>query len=91
MTLQELLDLKLVHDNVCLKVFTKDTIGLGNFTEEYNINRIFGRPVKKEDFIKNGVREELFSLPVVELWGYKANKMSIVVETEGGLSARDIL
>lgn len=91
MTLQELLDLRLIHDNVCLKVFTKDTIGLGSYTEEYNANKIFGRPVEKADLIKAGVREELFSLPVIELWGYKVNKMSIVVETKGEIKGGKII
>ncbi len=81
MTLWELLNLKLVRDNVRILVFTKDSAALGDFAEEYNVIRIMGRPVLEEDLAKAGVREELFTYQVKELWGDKDKfKMGIVIE-----------
>ena len=83
MTLKELLNLKLVQDNVRLLVFTKDCAGLGNFAEEYNVIHIMGRCVVEADLVKVGVREELFNYKVKELWGDRhIFKMGIVIEKE---------
>lgn len=73
MTLQQLLDLKIIHDNV-LVLINK---------EEFHVNRIMGRVVTKEDLIKAGVREELFSYEVESIWGDKHPfKMGIVIEKQ---------
>lgn len=83
MTLRELLNLKLVHDNVRLLVFTEDHAGLGDFAEEYNVIHIMGRSVLETDLVKVGVREELFNYKVKELWGDRDKfKMGIVIEKE---------
>ena len=71
MTLQQLLDLKIVHDNVLVLVGK----------EEFHVNRIMGRAVTKEDLVKAGVREELFSYEVESIWGDKhPYKMGIVIQ-----------
>lgn len=71
MTLQQLLDLKIIHDNVLVLVDK----------EEFHVNRIMGRAVTKEDLVKAGVREELFSYEVESIWGDKhPYKMGIVIQ-----------
>ena len=71
MTLQQLLDLKIIHDNVLVLVNK----------EEFHVNRIMGRAVTKEDLIKAGVREEIFSYEVESIWGDKHPfKMGIAIE-----------
>ena len=65
MTLQELLDLRIVHDNVVIIVLNQEVAE----DEKFNITRIPGRAVTKEDLIKANVREELFSYKVVSIWG----------------------
>lgn len=81
MTLKELLDLKIVHDNIRLLVFEPDCHGLGDFTEEHNILHIYGRRVEVEDLLKNNVRPELFNYEVKEIWGDRfKNKMGIVIQ-----------
>ena len=73
MTLQQLLDLKIVHDNVLVLVGK----------EEFHVNRIMGRVVTKEDLVKAGVREGLFSYEVESIWGDKHPfKMGIVIEEQ---------
>jgi hypothetical protein len=81
MTLQKLLDLKIIHDNVLVLVETAATAGTSKYAEEFNVNRIMGRVVTKEDLIKAGVREELFSYQVESIWGDKHPfKMGIVIK-----------
>lgn len=71
MTLQQLLDLKIIHDNVLVLVDK----------EEFHVNRIMGRAVTKEDLVKAGVKEELFSYEVESIWGDKhPYKMGIVIQ-----------
>lgn len=71
MTLQQLLDLKIIHDNVLVLVDK----------EEFHVNRIMGRAVTKEDLVKAGVREDLFSYEVESIWGDKhPYKMGIVIQ-----------
>ena len=64
MTLQELLNLKIVEDNVYI---TESPEG----NKEYHINRIFQRPVTKEDVIKSGLPEEMLSYNVKAIFGSK--------------------
>lgn len=73
MTLQELLDLRIVHDNVVIIVLNQE------FAEEFNVTRIPGRAVTKEDLLKVKVREELFSYEVVSIWG-SAQKFKMGIE-----------
>lgn len=81
MTLQKLLDLKIIHDNVLVLVETAATSGTSKYAEEFNVNRVMGRVVTKEDLIKAGVREELFSYQVESIWGDKHPfKMGIVIK-----------
>jgi hypothetical protein len=81
MTLQKLLDLKIIHDNVLVLVETAATASTSKYAEEFNVNRIMGRAVTKEDLIKAGVREELFSYQVESIWGDKHPfKMGIVIK-----------
>ena len=77
MTLQKLLDLKIIHDNVHILV---NKI----YKEEFQVNRILGRVVTKEDLIKAGVKEEYFSYKVESIWGDKHPfKMAIVIKEQG--------
>lgn len=81
MTLQKLLDLKLIHDNVHVLVETAATAGTSKYEEEFQVNRIMGRVVTKEDLVKAGVREELFSYQVESIWGDRHPfKMGIVIK-----------
>ena len=81
MTLQELLDLKVVKDNILIAVFERDIYGLGNIIAEYHVNRKMGGLVTKEDLAK--IKEEYFSYKVKEIWGTVwKNKMAIVIEKE---------
>ena len=80
MTLQKLLDLKLIHDNVLVLV---DNGTSSKYEEEFQVNRIMGRVVTKDDLIKAGVREELFSYKVESIWGDKHPfKMGIVIKEQ---------
>ena len=79
MTLQKLLDLKLIHDNVHILVDNGTT---SKYEEEFQVNRIMGRVVTKDDLIKAGVREELFSYQVESIWGDKKYKMGIVIKEQ---------
>ena len=80
MTLQKLLDLKLIHDNVHILV---DNGTASKYEEEFQVNRIMGRVVTKDDLIKAGVREELFSYKVESIWGDKHPfKMGIVIKEQ---------
>ena len=78
MTLQNLLDLKIIHDNVHILV-NKTTIG--EYEEEFQVTRILGRVVTKEDLVKAGVSDEHFSYQVESIWGDKHPfKMGIVIK-----------
>lgn len=78
MTLQKLLDLKIIHDNVHILVNKTAT---ADYEEEFQVNRIMGRVVTKEDLVKAGVREELFSYQVKSIWGDRHPfKMGIVIK-----------
>ena len=79
MTLQKLLDLKLIHDNVHILV---NKIAQSKYEEEFQVNRILGRVVTKDDLIKAGVREEHFSYQVESIWGDKQYKMGIVIQEQ---------
>lgn len=79
MTLQKLLDLKLIHDNVHILVNKKAP---SEYEEEFQVNRILGRVVTKDDLIKAGVREEHFSYQVESIWGDKQYKMGIVIKEQ---------
>ena len=80
MTLQKLLDLKLIHDNVHILVDNGTT---SKYKEEFQVNRILGRVVTKDDLIKAGVREEHFSYQVKSIWGDKHPfKMGIVIKEQ---------
>lgn len=80
MTLQKLLGLKLIHDNVHILVDNGTT---STHEEEFQVNRILGRVVTKEDLIKAGVREEHFSYQVESIWGDKHPfKMGIVIKEQ---------
>ena len=75
MTLQELLDLKIVYDNVVIVLSNDDAS-----SEEFNVTKILGRVVTKEDLIKANVRNELFSYEVVSIWGSRQKfKMGIEI------------
>ena len=65
MTLQELLNLNVVEDNAFIRVINK------NCNKEYHINRISNRPITKEDCIKSGITEEMFSYKVKSIFGSK--------------------
>ena len=81
MTLQQLLDLKIIHDNVHVLVEEVEESGKHRYEEEFHVNRILGRIVTKEDLVKAGVREELFSYKVESIWGDRhPYKMGIVIE-----------
>lgn len=81
MTLQQLLDLNIIHDNVHILVDEVEDSGKHRYEEEFHVNRILGRTVTKEDLVKAGVREELFSYKVVSIWGDRhPYKMGIVIE-----------
>lgn len=81
MTLQKLLDLKIVYDNVLILVEDVKKSGDYSIKEEFNVNRILGRAVTKEDLVKAGVREELFSYKVESIWGDRhPYKMGIAIE-----------
>ena len=76
MTLQELLNLKIIHDNVHILIS-----GLEDSEEEFHANRILGRHVTKEDLVKAGMKEEYFSYKVESIWGDKHPfKMGIVIK-----------
>ena len=80
MTLQKLLDLKLIHDNVHILVNKTAT---SEYEEEFQVNRILGRVVTKDDLIKAGVRKEHFSYQVESIWGDKhPYKMGIVIKEQ---------
>ena len=80
MTLQKLLDLKLIHDNVHILVNKTAT---SEYEEEFQVNRIMGRVVTKDDLIKTGVREEHFSYQVESIWGDKhPYKIGIVIKEQ---------
>ena len=81
MTLQQLLDLKIIHDNVHVLVKEVKESGDYSIKEEFHVNRILGRIVTKEDLVKAGVREELFSYQVESIWGDRhPYKMGIIIE-----------
>lgn len=82
MTLQKLLDLKLIHDNVHILVDKEKASNASKYEEEFQVNRIMGRVVTKDDLIKAGVREELFSYQVESIWGDKQYKMGIVIKEQ---------
>lgn len=82
MTLQKLLDLKLIHDNVHILVDNGTATNTSKYEEEFQVNRIMGRVVTKDDLIKAGVREELFTYQVESIWGDKKYKMGIVIKEQ---------
>lgn len=83
MTLQKLLDLKIIHDNVHILVDEVEDSGKHRYEEEFHVNRILGRTVTREDLVKAGVREELFSYKVVSIWGDRhPYKMGIVIKEQ---------
>ena len=83
MTLQKLLDLKIIHDNVVVLVEEVEDSGKLRYNEEFNVNRILGRTVTKADLVKAGVREELFSYKVVSIWGDRHPfKMGVVIKEQ---------
>ena len=83
MTLQKLLDLKIIHDNVLVLVGEEKDSGKLKYKEEFNVNRILGRAVTKEDLVKAGVREDLFSYQVESIWGDRHPfKMGIVIREQ---------
>lgn len=83
MTLQKLLDLKIIHDNVVVFIEEVEDSGKYRYKEEFNVNRILGRTVTKEDLVKAGVREELFSYKVVSIWGDRHPfKMGVVIKEQ---------
>ena len=83
MTLKELINLKIVRDNVKILVFKKDSIGLNGIIKEFDITRIMGRLVEEADLLKNGVQPEMFNYKVKEIWGTKDKfKIGIVIEKE---------
>jgi hypothetical protein len=83
MTLQQLLDLNIIHDNVHILVDEVEDSGKHRYEEEFHVNRILGRTVTKEDLVKAGVREELFSYKVVSIWGDRHPfKMGVVIKEQ---------
>lgn len=82
MTLRELLNLKVVKDNVLLLVCDEEYMNKHHdYSEKYNVLRIMGRAVLEEDLVKAGVREELFNYKVRAMWGSDCKfKMGIVIE-----------
>ena len=83
MTLQQLLDLKIIHDNVHVLVDEVEDSGKHRYEEEFHVNRILGRTVTKEDLAKAGVREELFSYKIVSIWGDRHPfKMGVVIKEQ---------
>ena len=83
MTLQKLLDLKIIHDNVHILVDEVEDSGKHRYEEEFHVNRILGRTVTKEDLAKAGVREELFSYKIVSIWGDRHPfKMGVVIKEQ---------
>lgn len=81
MTLQQLLDLNIIHDNVHILVKEAKESGDYSIKEEFNVNRILGRVVTREDLIRVGVRGELFSYKVESIWGDRhPYKMGIVIQ-----------
>lgn len=83
MTLQKLLDLKIIHDNVHILVDEVEDSGKHRYEEEFHVNRILGRTVTKEDLVKAGVKEELFSYKVVSIWGDRHPfKMGVVIKEQ---------
>lgn len=82
MTLRELLNLRIVKDNVMILVFEEEYMAKhSDYSEKYNILRIMGRSVLEEDLVKAGVREELFNYQVKAIWGSDCKyKMGIVIE-----------
>jgi hypothetical protein len=82
MTLQKLLDLKIICDNVHILVGKEKASNTSKYEEEFQVNRIMGRVVTKDDLIKAGVREELFSYQVESIWGDKKYKMGIVIKEQ---------
>lgn len=83
MTLQQLLDLKIIHDNVHVLVEEVEDSGKHRYEEEFHVNRILGRTVTREDLVKAGVREELFSYKVVSIWGDRHPfKMGVVIKEQ---------
>lgn len=82
MTLKELLNLKVVKDNVMILVFDDEYMfKYHEYSEKYNVLRIMGRAVLEEDLVKAGVREELFNYKVRAMWGSDCKyKMGIVIE-----------
>ena len=82
MTLQKLLDLKIICDNVHILVGKEKASNTSKYEEEFQVNRIMGRVVTKDDLIKAGVREEHFLYQVESIWGDKQYKMGIVIQEQ---------
>lgn len=81
MTLQQLLDLNIIHDNVHILVEEVKESGDYSIKEEFHVNRILGRVVTREDLIKAGVRGEHFSYKVESIWGDRhPYKMGIAIQ-----------
>lgn len=82
MTLKELLDLELVHDNV--KIYLKDT----QYEEDYLFKaiKVFSRPVRVEDFkfnkqnieVKTACIEDYLNREVHCITGAKQSCMTII-------------
>lgn len=81
MTLKELLNLKLIRDNIRIRVFTPDSSGLGEFTATYNILHIYCRCPEIQDLIANKVPEEYLDYKVTEICGSEHKyKIDIIIE-----------
>ena len=81
MTLKEMLDLRIVRDNVQILEFIPDVNGLGGLNELCNCVRSYSL-VDELLLIKNGLDLKYFDYEVIELWGTKNKfKVGIVIKS----------
>lgn len=80
MTLKELLEKKVLRDNVTVKVFKPDCFGLGEFTKEVTLVRNFGE-VTEEKLSKAGLTRDLLDYQVSEVYGSRDRfKLEIILK-----------
>jgi len=78
MTLKELIEMKIVRDNIRILVEKDEDI-----VEDRSVVRMAGRVVEESDLRKAGVSDKALGCEVIELWGDRDKfKMAIIVKAE---------
>lgn len=84
MTLKEFLNMKVLRDNIKVRCFKADSIGLGDYVGPIvDVIRIMGRPVEINDLLTHGMPSEWLDLEIREIRGADAKfKTYVIVEAK---------